>query len=173
MPKLKNNRHEKFAQAIFKGNSASEAARLAGYSDKGAGVEGHRLLKNAKIQARVQELFEKAENKAIMSKQELAEMYTRMLRTLHSDFLTMSADGVWFHDIGPETLRQEALKKVKTRVTTDKGSGETIFEKQFDEIELESKVSVGQALAKLMGYDSPEKLEHEVTINFDKQDEGL
>ena len=160
MPKLKNNRHEKFAQAIFAGNSAAEAAREAGYAETGARQEGHRLLTNADIQNRIAELFKKSENAAIMSKQELAEMYTRMLKTLHADFLTMSADGVWFHDIGPETLHQEALKKVKTRIISEshgRGEHKVIQEKQFDEIELESKVSVGQALAKLMGYNEPDK----------------
>lgn len=173
MPKLKNNRHEKFAQEIFQGKSATEACKRAGYAPKSAGADGHRLLKNANIQERVAELFKKTENAAIMSKQKLAEMFTRMLKTLHSDFLTMSADGVWFHDIGEETLHQEALKKVKTRVMTIKGSGDTVYEKQFDEIELESKVNIGQALSKLMGYDANEKVEHELAVHFDIQDEGL
>ena len=172
MPKLKNNRHEKFCQAIFQGNSATEAARIAGYAESGVGQEGHRMLKKAEIQERIAELFKKTESAAIMSKQDLAAMYTRMLGTIHSDFLTMSADGVWFHDIGKETLKQEALKKVKTRVTSEK-HGDTLIEKQFDEIELESKVAVGQALAKLMGYDSPDKLETTIHVHVDEQDAKL
>lgn len=173
MPKLKNSRYEKFAQATFAGKSATEAAKLAGYSPKTARTKGSQLLTIVDITTRVAELFKKTESAAIMSKTELAELYSRMLRTLHSDFLTMSADGVWFHDIGPDTLKQEALKKVKTRIKTDKITGEIIHETQFDEIELESKTSVGQALAKLMGYDEPDKVQTDITLHFDKEDEEL
>ena len=176
MAKLKNNKYEKFAQATFLGRSATDAAKDAGYSAKTAYSKGHQLLKIVEIQSRIQELFKKTEDHAIMSKAELAEMYTRMLKTLHSDFLTMSADGVWFHDIGPDTIGQEALKKVKTRIITErhgKGKAQTVTEKQFDEIELESKMAVGQALSKLMGYDATEQVNHNVTVRFDKEDQGL
>jgi phage terminase small subunit len=176
MGKLKNAKYELFALGIYKGKSATQAAKDAGYSKKTAGSRGHQLLKIIEIQGRIAELFQKTENQAILSKQQLAEMYTRMLKTLHSDFLTMSADGVWFHDIGEETLKQEALRKVKTRIFTEKhgrGESQTITEKQFDEIELESKVSVGQALAKLMGYDAPNQHNVDVALHFDKEDADL
>lgn len=176
MAKLKNNRQEKFAQAIFKGKSQKDAAIIAGYSDKTAEVQGSRLLTNAKVKDRVAELFQKAEDKSIMSKRELAQMYTRMLHTKQSDFLTMGADGICYHEIGPETTNQEALKKVKTRVVTvETGSGDAVVltRRQFDEVELEPKKGVGEALSKLMGYDAIEQVNHSVNLHFDQQDEKL
>jgi len=176
MAKLKNNRQEKFAQAMFKGSSATAAAKAAGYSEKWAGTNADKLLKNTNIQARIQELFQKAEDKSIMSKRELAQMYTRMLHTKQSDFLTMGADGICYHEIGPETTNQEALKKVKTRVVTvETGSGDAVVltRRQFDEVELEPKKGVGEALSKLMGYDAIEQVNHSVNLHFDQQDEKL
>ena len=160
---LKNARWEAFAQAVFGGMTQSDAYRKSfeakGYKAKSIHEEASRLC--LKVAPRIEWLQSRAANKAIATKEELAAMLTEITRARHSDFLTMSADGVWFHDIGPETLRQAALKKVKTRVQTDKGSGDAVIEKQFDEIELESKVTAAQALSKLMGYDAPAK--HDVS----------
>lgn len=54
MPVLDNPRHEAFAQALAKGNSASEAYVLAGYS-RNEGNAG-RLNRNEQVQRRVAEL---------------------------------------------------------------------------------------------------------------------
>jgi hypothetical protein len=142
----------------------TQAYQAAGFSSTGKGVENNasRLVKKDRVASRLAWLQAKIAKSTIMTKQECAEMLTRICKTKHSDFLTMSADGVWFHDIGPETLNQEALKKVKTRIQTEKNGGgdsEVIVEKQFDEIELESKVTAVQALSKLMGYDAPQKVD--------------
>lgn len=54
MPVLDNPRHEAFAQALAKGNSASEAYALAGYR-RNEGNAG-RLNRNEQVQRRVAEL---------------------------------------------------------------------------------------------------------------------
>jgi phage terminase small subunit len=53
MPVLKNARHEKFAQELAKGKSATEAMQAAGYSDP---RNSTRLTKNDEISARVEEI---------------------------------------------------------------------------------------------------------------------
>jgi len=53
---LKNSRHEAFASHVAKGISHTEAAKLAGYAEGSAHVTGCRLLKNAKVLSRIQEL---------------------------------------------------------------------------------------------------------------------
>lgn len=155
---LRNSLHESFAQDVFSGSSLTDAYRK--HFNRKGGMAGKTINEAAsrlhsKVLARIAFLQSQVASEKIMDRIGLAEMYSEMLRTRHSDFLTMSADGVWMHDISRETLNQAALKKVRTRCAGD-GDGQ----KQFDEIELESKVAVGQALAKLMGYDAPTKQEH-------------
>lgn len=58
MPVLKNARHEKFAQAIAKGKSATEAYAEAGY--KAHQPSASRLLSNVMVGARVEELQARA-----------------------------------------------------------------------------------------------------------------
>src|SRR5689334_15730434 len=55
---LKNARHEKFAQKLAKGEHASTAYKGAGYSATGNAAEAaaSRLLRDVKVQARVEEL---------------------------------------------------------------------------------------------------------------------
>ena len=74
MPKLKNNRHEKFASLIGVGKSCAEAYLSAGYKVKHAGSAracGSKLLRNAAIEARVAELevpIIEAEQEALQAK---------------------------------------------------------------------------------------------------------
>lgn len=58
MPVLSNHRHERFAQLIADGLSGAEAYREAGYqvSANVSSVNASRLLKDAKVSARVAEL---------------------------------------------------------------------------------------------------------------------
>lgn len=71
MPILADVRHERFAQEIVKGKTQGEAYIAAGYSAKSLAVASAgatRLLKDAKIGARIQELREKAAEKATLDR---------------------------------------------------------------------------------------------------------
>lgn len=61
MPALSNYRHERFAQGLAKGLAASVAYKEAGYQTEGNAAEASasRLLRDAKVQARVAELQER------------------------------------------------------------------------------------------------------------------
>jgi len=172
---LPDSQHEAFAQNLFDQGASlniTEAYQRAFPDSKrgSARRSGSRLLltKND-ILLRVEFLKNQVASERVATKQEIAEAYTSILRARHSDFLSDSADGVWFHDIGPETLNQAALKKVRTRIQTIKGSDETVIEKQFDEIELESKITAGKALSELMGYNAPRK----ATISDERHDDAV
>jgi uncharacterized hydantoinase/oxoprolinase family protein len=171
-------KEEAFAQDVFSGKSNSDAYRANYNTTNKANKTVHEAASRLrrKVCARVEHLQSQVANDRIMSKVELAETYSDIIRTRHSDFLVMGADGVWMHDIGAETIKQAALKKVKTRC-----SAEGDDKKQFDEIELESKVAAGKALADLMGYNAPSQQVHtgkdggpiqqETTIRFVKTGE--
>lgn len=56
MPVLANPKHEQFAQHYARFGNATQAYVKAGYSDQGAAQSAARLLKDAKVCARVEEL---------------------------------------------------------------------------------------------------------------------
>ena len=58
MPALSNARHERFAQELAKGKSASEAYVSAGYEESRSAAS--RLSANVNVQARLDELKERA-----------------------------------------------------------------------------------------------------------------
>lgn len=62
MPALSNPKHERFAQALAKGETATAAYVIAGYEDN----EGNagRLNRNEQVQARVAEILERAAKRA-------------------------------------------------------------------------------------------------------------
>ncbi len=66
MPVLQNSRHERFAQEVAKGKSATEAYKDAGYTPKGkvAASAASRLLRGVKVKARIDELLQNAADKA-------------------------------------------------------------------------------------------------------------
>jgi phage terminase small subunit len=64
---LDNQRHERFAQHVANGASATQAYIDAGYSENGAGAGGHALLKNPNITARVEHLKDQAAKRAVIT----------------------------------------------------------------------------------------------------------
>lgn len=60
---LKNVRQEAFAQHIARGTTQTEAAKLAGYSEKSARIQGSQLLTNPNIRSRIDELRNRASEK--------------------------------------------------------------------------------------------------------------
>ena len=53
---LDNTKHERFAQSVATGISATEAYSSVGYSEAGAAASASRLLANASVSARIEEL---------------------------------------------------------------------------------------------------------------------
>ena len=61
MAMLRNPKHELFARYLAEGSNKSEAARKAGYSEKSAGSFGHALAHKPHIEARTNELRQRAD----------------------------------------------------------------------------------------------------------------
>ena len=70
MPTLKNAKHELFAQGVAKGLSATEAYEKAGY--KPHQPSASRLLSNAMVERRIDELKAKAAERAITTVEDIA-----------------------------------------------------------------------------------------------------
>lgn len=78
MPVLPNPRHELFAQETAKGKSGRDAYRAAGFvtkTDQVADVGASKLLRHAKVAARIKELLESAADKAgVTAERVIAEL---------------------------------------------------------------------------------------------------
>ena len=76
MPVLDNPRHERFAQEIAKGESSRDAYKAAGYETNNvaaADASASRLLSEAKVRARIEELQTRAAAKAEVTVQRILE----------------------------------------------------------------------------------------------------
>ena len=51
-----NDKQEKFAQAYIIHRNATEAAKVAGYSDRSAANQGYRLINNEEVRERIEDL---------------------------------------------------------------------------------------------------------------------
>ena len=81
--KLANDKHEKFCLEYAKSANASDAYRKAGYqakTDNAIYANANRLLKNDKVQARLQELHEEMASEKIAGAAEMQEILTRIAR---------------------------------------------------------------------------------------------
>lgn len=107
-----NKRQEKFVLYVFSGMSASQAMIEAGYSPKAAYATGSRLLRNAKVKERLQELFDEAKDTTVMNVLERKQRLTEIARGRFSDFVDKSG-GV---NISPDDLHSAAIQAVRTRL---------------------------------------------------------
>jgi len=72
-----NEKQQAFIREYAIDKNASAAARRAGYSPRTAGVQGHKLLKNPKIQAAIQQHLSQQAEQAAMSAQEVLQALAR------------------------------------------------------------------------------------------------
>lgn len=75
-------RHEKFAQGIASGKSATRAYIDAGFSPNGAGQSGDKLLKKTEIKARINELQQKSVNALNFSREEFQRICLERFRSM-------------------------------------------------------------------------------------------
>src|SRR4051812_21956654 len=70
MPPLPNQRHERFAQELAKGKTATEAYQVAGYSPSEQNAS--RLTRNDKVQGRLAELQARAAERTVATAADIA-----------------------------------------------------------------------------------------------------
>lgn len=118
---------EKFCLNYFKTGNATQSAIDAGYSKKAARSVASRMLTNANISNRLQQLSAKIESSAIMDVQERKERLSEIARARLTDFMELGADGSWVN-IGPETKGSAAIQEIHSRTEYDKdGNAPTIY----------------------------------------------
>lgn len=92
---LPNIRHERFAQAIAQGKSATDAYIQAGYKARGksAGNAASRLMENDGIKRRLEEIAAELASKAIADADEIQRFLTAVMRGEVEEQL-MTRDGL-------------------------------------------------------------------------------
>jgi hypothetical protein len=114
MPILANCRHEKFAQLVSAGMSASEAYRQSGGTGENAGSISTRLSAKGSIRQRIAEIRTENERKSEMSRQELTDILVGFIR--NPDLC------VWPHRVKSAELLAKICgwsEKQEVRVTID------------------------------------------------------
>jgi phage terminase small subunit len=144
---LGNSQHEAFCHHYAAVHNASAAAERAGYSRKTAGQQGHRLLKDAKIRARVEYLTAQA---LVNADVEAADVVRELARVGYSDVWNYAIDESGNVTLAPgapsgASRAVSAIKrKTRTSVTKD---GESVTE-TTTEIRLWPKVDALEKLAR-------------------------
>jgi len=83
MALLKNPKHERFAQLVTRGDvSATQAYIKCGYSKQGAESSASKLLRNARVGARIAELHEAGAAKLALSREEFQADLLKRFREL-------------------------------------------------------------------------------------------
>jgi phage terminase small subunit len=120
-------RQETFCLKYFELGNGTEAAIQAGYSRRSIRNIASVNLTKANIQARLQELRQKAEDASIMSVKERQQRLTEIARAKLTDFMELGQDGSWVN-LGPETSLSGAIQEIHSRTEYDKdGSQPTVY----------------------------------------------
>ena len=107
-------KQETFCRTYFETGNATQSAIVAGYSKHTARYIASENLTKPNICEKLYELNQATDDASVASVLERKQMLTEIIRARMTNYLTCSADGVWMHDIGEETLNSAALKKIRT-----------------------------------------------------------
>lgn len=131
-PRKLTNKQRAFIEHYLRCWNASEAARLAGYSEKSAGAVGHQVLKSTEVSEEIKDRLADLQASA----DEVIVRLTDHARGDMADFLHINKDGEPRLDIGiaEQRKRLHLIKKAKTtrRVLEDGGQEVTLEVELYD-----------------------------------------
>ena len=165
-------RQEQFTLNLLAGMTQRDAYIKAGYSKKQpiSVIDSNAcvLAKSSKVIARQAELNQKVEANKVAGVEERKSILTEIARARQTDFMTCSADGVWMHDIGPETINKAGLKQIQT-TTMPFGSKEDNLSVILTKVELTNPIQAIAELNRMEGAYAPEKHES-INLNLEAKD---
>jgi len=122
-------KQETFCTEYFKTRDAMQSAVMAGYSPKSVTCTAYRLLDNARISSRLDELNKKAEDDSIATVQERQRILTEIARGNLIDYQEVGADGGYLN-IDKKSPNTRAISEITSRTEYDKdGSGAALVTK--------------------------------------------
>lgn len=147
-----------FAAEYLKDFNATQAAIRAGYSKKTAGAIGAENLKKPQIQSAIKAAMAEARSEAIMTYQEMCERLTSLARRDIAHYLDKR---------GRITLARGKTFAIHSVDQVLGGDGNPIIK-----LRLADPIKAMDQLAKLKGYNAPEKHEHKHKVLKVKDPEG-
>lgn len=131
MSKPLTSRQAAFCRHYFAGKSATEAARLAGYSESYANRQAKQLLDNPQVKEKLAELQAAAESENVMSAREVLERFTsiargegKVPRSTPTGIYELPPDWADRHKALVELAKYHSLSVEKREVTLKKPPGE-------------------------------------------------
>lgn len=137
-------KQKRFADEYIISGNATEAYKKAGYSvssDRVAGVEGHKLLKNPKIKSYIDERLKQLDSEKIADQQEVLSYLTSVMRgeTQEQTLISIGELGQTITDIdvgAKDRIKAAELLGKRHRLWTDKVeadvSGTVVFANESD-----------------------------------------
>ncbi len=151
MYKVLTPKQEKYTLGLFKGKAQIVAYLEAGYSPKSSvktrEANASRLASNERVLMRLAELRKKAEDAAIMDKQEILKRHSDIARGNITDFVGKGNR----IEITDETPHKPAIQEYNTfEVTIGKGENAKLAE--VTKVKLHDPVRSMQEICKLLGF---------------------
>ncbi len=172
MPILKNQRHERFAQNIAQGKTLVDAYQEAGYDSEplAASASASRLLSNAKVSARVEEIKAKIVERVIEKSAITPAMVIQELALLGfsnmADFVKVGPDGDPFTDFtGMDRDKAAAIGEITVEDFKD-GRGDDARDVRRIKFKLLDKRAALVDIGKHLGM-FKERVEHSGNITLD------
>lgn len=168
---LRNSKHELFAQAVARGETQTQAAIDAGYSETSARFEGSKLATISNISERISELQEGMADDTIMTihqrKQRLSEIAFAKL----SDYQILTPDGDNAIGYDKDSPYPGAVSELSENVIA--GDDKVVVRQK--KLKLHSPITAIQELNKMDGAHAPAKVHQTgaVTLLIDKDDADL
>lgn len=159
-------KQEKFCLVYLKTGNATEAYRQSynckKWKPSTINEAASRLLKNGKIVTRLTELNKTAVTDAVMTRQEALERLSNFARTDLTDLVEFGTFEVGHDDQGNPVI--QSVWKIKDSVLQDPKALAAIAElnasKDGIKIKTHSPLQAVQQLAKMMGWESAQKIDH-------------
>ena len=142
-----------FVNYVFLGFTLYESYKIAyrvnGIKPLSISVAASRLLKNVKVQAKLKELRQKAEDDSVAKILEVKQVLTNILRTKIGDIAEFNIDNtrITFKD---EALESPAVGYIRTETATI-GKGDEKETVLITRVSLADKIRAAQELSKLLG----------------------
>lgn len=158
MPILENARHERFAQEIAKGATASEAYIRAGYKESRAAAS--RLSANVNIQSRISEIVANAAKRAEITIADVLSELAKVGFANMRDYMGANDSGDPYLDFSKLTREQAAALGEVTVEDFTEGRGENKRDVRRVKFKLWDKISALEKIGRHLGM-----FKDEMTVN--------
>ncbi|WP_411914157.1 terminase small subunit [Bosea thiooxidans] len=149
VPVLSNPKHERFAQELAKGSSASAAYVAAGYAKSDSNAS--RLSGNEKVRSRVEELLGEGAEKAGVTIERIVAELAKVGFANMGDFLKATTSGDPFFVYAELTDEQKAALAEVTVEDFKEGRGEDARDVRRIKFKLHDKLGALEKLGKHLG----------------------